>query len=100
MTSDKPWPSVAEVEAKWVALVRGTLTREQVHEWTIPWVEGDGAGWNRGLGHVEDGVQTLHGFSMSYDPATPHLIHHGPPGVYVKTKEDIVAELARWMERR
>ena len=83
-----------------MALAEGALTREQVHEWTRPWVEGDATGWHNGLGHVQNGLQHLHGYSMAYEPDTPHLIHHGPPGVYVKTRGDILADLARWRSRR
>ena len=101
VTSDSTWPSEGDIEAQWVALIKGERTREQVHEWTIPWVEGDAPGWHEGLRHIFlTGLTTLHGFSMAHDPAAPRLVHHGPPGVYVKTDEDIAAGLARWIDQR
>ena len=100
MEASNTWPSEEDVEAHWVALIVGTLTREQVHEWTVPWVEGDAAGWHGGLEHVLDGLTTLHGFSMAYDPTTPHRVHHGGSGPFVRSDADIVAELDRWRARR
>lgn len=44
-------------------------------------------------------LQSLHGFTMAFDPATPHLVHHGPPGTYVRTLDEIRSELARWEAR-
>jgi len=48
---------------------------------------------------VGSALQYLHGFTMAFLPETPHLIHHGPPGEYVKSKEDIRVEFNRWQER-
>lgn len=95
MTTPVPWPSESDVRARWNALIEKKASREQVHDWTVPWVEGD---WPSGPvpRRVLTALEELHGFTMAYDPQTPHLIHHGPPGVYVKTHQDIIDGFARW----
>ena len=91
------WPSRDEVETRWREVLDGSRSREEVHDWTVPWVEGD-----LGAGPAEDGMvsgalYTLHGFTMAYLPETPNLIHHGPPGMYVKSMEQIQLDLDRWL---
>jgi hypothetical protein len=89
------WPTRDEVRARWHGVLDGSLTREQVHAWTVPWVEGAAPGWPLD-GPVESAMQTLHGFTMASDPATPHLVHHGPPGVYLKSPAEMRSDLERW----
>ncbi len=35
---------------------------------------------------------------MAHLPETPHLIHHGPPGIYVRTLDMIRADLEAWLD--
>jgi hypothetical protein len=90
-------PTRADVEARWRDIVAGRRSREDVHAWTRPWVEGDG--------NVEDplvslGLSYLHGFDMTVRPAEPHLVGHGmePGRVYCKSDVLIAEELASWEE--
>lgn len=60
--SDPSPPSRAEVAAQWTALIKGKTTREAVHAWAVPWVEGDAP--------VEDpmilsALTYLHGFDLT-----------------------------------
>lgn len=89
------WPTRDEVGAAWHGLLDGSLTREKVHDWAVPWVEGAEVGQPPD-GLVESAMQTLHGFTMTFDPATPHLVHHGPPGTYLKSAADMRSDLDRW----
>ncbi|HEY8720848.1 hypothetical protein [Pengzhenrongella sp.] len=47
---------------------------------------------------VEPGLQHIHGLSMAYNPESPHLIHHGPPGIYVRTLDMVRADLEKWID--
>jgi hypothetical protein len=73
------------------------MTREQAHDWTVPWVEGEGSPHPADR-MVEGVLQSLHGVTMAYDSAAPCQVHHGPPGTYVKSMGDIQADHQRWEE--
>lgn len=88
-----------EIERRWQALMTGETSREQVHDWTVPWVEGTLASEPSTDLMVAGALQTLHGFTMAHLPETPNLIHHGPPGVYVKSEADIRTEFEYWRAR-
>jgi len=96
------WPSRSTVEAVWRAVANGERTREDAHVWTLRWVEPwvDGSSPDPGPGEVmvESGLQNIHGFSMAYNPESPHLIHHGPPGIYVRTLDMVRADLEMWID--
>jgi hypothetical protein len=66
---------------------------------TVPWVEGEAGAAQDSGPMILTALQSLHGFTMACHPATPHLVHHGPPRTYLRTIEDIRAELARWEAR-
>ena len=40
---DDGWPLRAGVEAAWREVIAGERTRESVHDWSVPWVEGHAA---------------------------------------------------------
>lgn len=90
----EPWPTRDEVLEVWSGLLGGRLDRESVHEWTVPWIE-----FSPGIAPdpmVKSALYSLHGYDSAYNPGTPHLVHHGPPGVYIRTMEEIEQELDRW----
>lgn len=100
MIGEDGWPSRDDVTSRWIALIEGLVTREEVHDWTVPWVEGEGDV----VGPPSDvmvgtALQNLHGFTMAYLPETPNLIHHGPPGIYVKSLDDIKGAFEWWLGR-
>ena len=73
----------------------GSLRRELAHEWSVPWVEGDAEPSSDVM--VNRAMTSLHGFDMaSSNPERPSLIHHGPPGVYYRTLDDIRVGLVEW----
>lgn len=58
------WPERGEVDEAWRALISGARSREDVHDWTVPWVEGQ-----LDVGPPEDlmvgnGLQYLHGLDL------------------------------------
>lgn len=68
------WPLRASVEAAWRSVAAGQRTRESVHNWSVPWVEGHlEVDRPRDL-MVGTGLQYLHGLDMTTDPASPGLI--------------------------
>ena len=72
------------------------MTREEVHNWAIPWVEGCPPRCEDAM--VSLAMLYLHGFTMAYNPEARNLIHHGPPGVYVKSVVEIQADLDHWLD--
>jgi hypothetical protein len=78
----------------------GLRTREIVHAWAVPWVEGDAD-----VGPPQDimvgtGLQYLHGLDMTGDPSSLELISHGGPGGYVLSDNEVSARLEHWLEMR
>jgi hypothetical protein len=91
-----PDPSREDVERHWRALIDGTLTREEVHAWAVPRVEGGESGHDP---LVNAAVQFLHGCDLT----TPiggerRRLRHGPaPGwEYILSMADITARRDRW----
>ena len=94
--SDPSPPSRAEVAARWTALTKGETTREAVHAWAVPWVEGDVP--------VEDpmilsALTYLHGFDLTRHPDHPAWAAHGGDGHYLHSRAHIADELTRWQTR-
>jgi hypothetical protein len=86
--------SRAEVEAKWLGLLDGSLTREDVCQWAEPlmlYAEIDDI-------MVKNALYYLHGFDLAYLDR-PNLVHHGPPGTYVHSDEYIAEQLRAWRRR-
>ena len=91
------WPLRHAVEAAWREVIAGQRSRESVHDWSVPWVEGDAA-----HGHPKDlmvasGLQYLHGLDMTTTPETPNLVSHGGAGSYVLSADEITARLEYWL---
>lgn len=96
MTGAVGWPSRREVESWWLAILDGTASREEIHDRTVPWVEGKLA---VGPSHdipVGMAVQYLHGFTLVRDPDAPHGVRHGGPGEYLKSLDEVRMDLEYW----
>jgi hypothetical protein len=91
------WPSRAAVEAAWREVIAGERTRESVHDWSVPWVEGDAAHDRPRDLMVSSGLQYLHGLDMTAKPETPNLISHGGQGSYVLSVHEITTRLDHWL---
>nr|WP_144298868.1 hypothetical protein [Streptomyces sp. TLI_235] len=93
-------PGRAEVAGQWRALIAGDVTREAVHAWAAPWVEGEGAFVDLAPLVVAP-LQYLHGFDLCRDPARPGLLWHGRAGEgeWVHSADDIADGFARWREK-
>lgn len=89
-------PTRAVVEARWMALIEGQATRDEVHAWAAPWVEFDPF---IGQPLVESALQSLHGFDLTRDPEQPNLLTHGGEGEFVHSDADIADGLSRWKRR-
>ena len=94
---DDGWPLRAAVEAAWREVIAGGRTRESVHDWSVPWVEGDAAHGRPEDLMVGSGLQYLHGLDMTAKPETPNLIGHGGPGGYVLSADEVAARLEHWL---
>ncbi|MFC9249474.1 hypothetical protein ACFT7S_37140 [Streptomyces sp. NPDC057136] len=94
-------PGRAEVAARWSALASGEVTREAVHAWAFPWVEGEGAFTDFEEPLVLTGLQYLHGFDLCRDPGRPHIVRHGTlgEGEWVASLDDIIGRFAHWQEQ-
>jgi hypothetical protein len=93
-------PGRVEVAACWHALAEGEVTREEMHAWAVPWVEGDGAVADFEDPLVVTALQYLHGFDLCQDPARPGFLWHGASGdgEWYHSLDAIVGGLARWQE--
>lgn len=87
-------PTRAEVEARWQSLIEGRSTRQEVHEWAVPWVEHHDHEISDPM--VLNGLQHLHGFDLTYDEKSPNMVRHGPGHRYVHSEQDIASSLQRW----
>jgi hypothetical protein len=89
-------PSRDEVERHWSALLDGTLSREAVHAWAVPWVEGAETGQDP---LVNAAVQFLHGCDLSAPiGGRRRQVRHGlrPGWDYVRSPAEIASERERW----
>ena len=89
-------PTRADVDALWRSLIAGRVTREEVHERVAPWVEGR---WRevRDIA-VESGLQSLHGFDLTWDEGAPGVVRHGPGDFYFHSDEEVVDSFRRWQD--
>lgn len=91
------WPLRSALEAAWRQVIAGERTRESVHDWSGPWVEGKAkVGPPRDV-MVGTGLQYLHGLDMTAAPALPNLISHGGSGSYVLSDSEVAARLEHWL---
>lgn len=65
MLDEAGWPVREEVGRRWQALMTGEMSRDEVHEWTLPWVEGTAGSVPSPDLMVGGALQTLHGFTMA-----------------------------------
>jgi hypothetical protein len=96
---DDGWPLRAQVETAWREVIAGQRSRESVHEWAVPWVEGDAAHSRPRDLMVGMGLQYLHGLDMTARPENPDLIGHGGRGTYVLSADEVAARLEYWLGR-
>jgi hypothetical protein len=91
------FPDRAEVEAKWEAVIDGRLTREEVHDWAEPFVLDERSDDMM----VLTALQQLHGFDLTGDRSGDpfKVTHHGPPGQYIRSIEEVAAQLTKWRNR-
>jgi hypothetical protein len=94
---DDGWPSRAAVEAAWREVIAGERTRESVHDWSVPWVEGEAAHSRPRDLMVSSGLLYLHGLDMTAKPETPGLTGHGGQGSYVLSVDEVAARLDYWL---
>ncbi|WP_158711287.1 hypothetical protein [Streptomyces sp. NRRL S-1824] len=94
-------PGRVEVAVQWQALAQGEVTREAVHAWARPWVEGEAA-----LADFEDplvvtALQYLHGFDLCQASGGPGVVWHGASGEgeWCHSLDAITGELTRWQEK-
>ncbi|MGV9314767.1 hypothetical protein ACWDR0_21660 [Streptomyces sp. NPDC003691] len=80
-------PSLDEIEARFVALVEGRLTRDEVDRWAAGWVAQDELGWDDLSWWA---LNLLHGIDL---PA-------GPGGGYLHDEEQVRLWLAELRARR
>jgi hypothetical protein len=59
------WPYRSEVDQAWREVIAGARSRESVHDWSVPWVEGDLAHGRASDLMVSNGLQYLHGLYLS-----------------------------------
>ncbi|WP_331721076.1 hypothetical protein [Streptomyces sp. NBC_00454] len=93
-------PGRVEAAAQWRALADGEVSREAVHAWAVPWVEGEGALADFQDPLVMTALQHLHGFDLCQDPGRPGVVWHGRSGEgeWYHSLDDITGGLTRWQK--
>jgi hypothetical protein len=76
----------------------GERTRESVHDWSVPWVEGSAGAGPPSDTMVGTGLQYLHGLDMTALPDSANLSSHGQPGCYVLSDDEVVTRLEHWLQ--
>jgi len=93
-------PTRAIVKERWMGVIEGTCTREDTAAWTIRWVEPLRSVNTEML--VMSGLQTLHGFDITVDPADRNLIKHGGRDrgrPYYHSDEHIASCFTEWLDQ-
>ncbi len=91
MTDDRPAPSREDVDARWVALIEGRTTREEVHAWASQWV-------GKVPVHdpmVDSALLHLHGFGL-WVGANPSYVSARRSDDYLHSDEEVVNAYRRW----
>lgn len=91
------WPLRSSVETAWREVIAGRRTRESVHDWAAPWVEGRVDAGRPADARVESGLQHLHELDMTSRPEAPDLVGHGGPGDYVLSDDEVAKQLEHWL---
>ena len=89
-------PTRAEVDDLWAAVAAGRLSREAAHDWAEPRMFADVPSDDA---MVMSALQNIHGLDMTYGSADERLVGHGPPGSYLRSLDEVRAELEHWRAR-
>jgi hypothetical protein len=92
---DAALPTRADVERRWVSLIQGGITRDEVHAWAARWVETGGLGQIPDL-MIRNALQHLHGYDLTRDPENPEVLRHDSNGIHVRTDGEIAEEIEEW----
>jgi hypothetical protein len=95
MTSRESPPSRQDIELRWRSVASGAASRESVHDWAEPFVLAEDDTISDPM--VMTALQYLHGFDMVWRSGDRRFVGHGPPGPYLRSLEEITAELDRWL---
>jgi len=88
-------PTRDQVETRWLALLSGDLSREEVHVWTVPYVEGDAEPADP-IAFM--GVTTLHGLDLAAGSSGQPEHGWAPGRTYVHSDLAIAKQLEEWRE--
>jgi hypothetical protein len=86
------WPDRSEVDQAWREVIAGARSRESVHDWSVPWVEGDLAHGPASDLMVSNGLQYLHGLALSTRDGDG--LHR-----YMFDDPEVVARYEAWLAR-
>jgi hypothetical protein len=89
------WPDRHLVRAVWEAVIEGRTSRESAHSWSTTWME-------RAITRPKDlmvavAIDHIHGFDMASLPHSPGLVHHGGPGVWIRSIDEILRDYRSWL---
>jgi len=102
VSSSSLWPLRAEVEQAWRDVIAGRRTREDVHLWAKPYVEGEKAPDPRAQPVIKSGLYYLHGLDLTSRPGQSawwQLAHGGEDDTrtYVFSDDTVRANLEHWL---
>jgi RHS repeat-associated protein len=93
--SEGQTPTRADVENRWMGIVQGRFTRNEVHMWASRWVETGGLRQLRDA-MVRNALQHLHGYDLVRNPDHPERIRHAPEGDFIRSLDTVAQELEQW----
>jgi hypothetical protein len=96
-------PTRGDVEACWLGVLGGAVSREEAHNWAARWVE------SAELSQIPDipvrtALQYLHGYDLVVDMTHPENVWHAAEdeqerksrGAYRRSLDEIAHDLDRW----
>ncbi|MFF4831555.1 hypothetical protein [Streptomyces sp. NPDC001315] len=90
-------PSRSDVEGCWLALLAGTTSRREVHDWAEQWVGDEEDRIHDPM--VRAALQRLHGFDLVADSERPGVVRHGSSQEYIWSLDEIENELQSWQAK-
>ncbi len=88
-------PGVEDVERRWLEMIDGRRSREEVSAWAARWVEGDEPVAITGV--VGLGLFYLHGADLvRVGGAGSDLVRHGGGGPYLRSVDELGEDLSYW----
>lgn len=96
VTDQSSPPTRAEIDDIWSGVAEGRLSREDGHNWAEPLMLAERPSDDA---MVMSALQNIHGLDMTYRSDDQRFVGHGPPGRYLRSLEQVTADLEHWRSK-